>query len=732
MTISIWRYSHLTLAISSALFILIAAITGIILALEPISNKLKPYSTVNLKTISISETITGLQKEYDEIISIEIDENNFVSASVITKKGENKTFYINPKTGKEIGHIIDKSPIFEFATNLHRSLFLKSTGRFIIGFVSLLLFLIAITGIILISKRQGGILKFFSRIIKEEFHQYYHIIIGRYTLVPIIIITLTGVYLSLEKFSLLPKDKNQHQSLEINKTILKQNPSNFEVFKSISLDKVQKIEFPFSNDSEDYFFVKLTKKEVAIHQYNGQIISQKKQNLISLASHYSLILHTGKGSFIWSIILLLACFAILFFIFSGFSMTIKRLRKTTPLKNTISKDKAEYIILLGSETGSTLCYAKTFKNALLKANKTVFISELNNYSTYKNAKNIIIFTSTYGDGEAPSNAKNFIKLINTTKQNNTLFYSVLGFGSSNYPHFCKYAILVDASLQIHSNFIAITPLYKIDNQNTNSFKKWVYNWGKQHNISLEINEGKIQENIQLESTFKVIHVGKTNLDDTFLISLKPTRKKNFTSGDLLSITPKGEHKNRLYSIAKIDGKILLSVKKHKLGICSNYLNQLKENNFINATIQENKNFHFPNKAKEVILIANGTGIAPFLGMISENKNRKKIHLFLGQRTKKSTEIYSDYINDAYNKKLISSLHFAYSRENKEKIYVHNLIINKKDLIVKTLKNNGAILLCGSLAMQKDVEKVLDSIAKKYLSLSIEKLKENNQIKIDCY
>jgi sulfite reductase (NADPH) flavoprotein alpha-component len=48
MTISIWRYSHLALAISAALFILIASITGIILAFEPISEKHYTFYNKNM------------------------------------------------------------------------------------------------------------------------------------------------------------------------------------------------------------------------------------------------------------------------------------------------------------------------------------------------------------------------------------------------------------------------------------------------------------------------------------------------------------------------------------------------------------------------------------------------------------------------------------------------------------------------------------------------------------
>ncbi|MEE9408625.1 MAG: PepSY domain-containing protein [Polaribacter sp.] len=732
MTISIWRYSHLTLAISSALFIVIASLTGIILALEPISEKLNYYNSEDLNMISIAETVTVLEEKYKEIITIEIDENDFVKASIITKERKSETFYINPKTGIKVGDLTQKSPLFKFATNLHRSLFLKSTGRFLIGFVSLLLFLISITGVLLITKRQGGFSKIFSKVIKEDFNQYYHVVFGRYFLIPIIIITLTGIYLSLEKFSLLPKEHQKHINLETNKITSNLKTADFEFFKITKLEDIQKIEFPFSKEKEDYFYVKTRDKEFAIHQFNGQIISKKKQDLIALGSYYSMILHTGKGSIIWSLVLLLTCFSIIFFMYSGFSMTLKRKKKTTTILNKTTKDEVEFIILVGSETGTTIRFATAFKNALLKAGKTVFISELNNYSIYEKAKSIIIFTATYGDGEAPANASKFIKLIDTIQQKNILKYAVLGFGSKEYIEFCKFAVLVHASLQIQQKFIPIAPLFRIDNQEINSFKNWLQEWNNNNNLSLKINDNELLENKQKEIKLKILEKSNSNLDDTFLISLQPSKKVKFTSGDVLSITPKNENRSRLYSIAKVDKNILLSVKKHELGICSNYLNQLNKNDFINGTIKQNINFHFPKKAKEVLLIANGTGIAPFLGMIHENKRNIKTHLFWGTRTKESLKIYQKYLEKSANKNELSSLNIAFSKENKKKIYVQYLLFKKKDILINTLKSNGKILICGSLAMQKEVEKIIDEIAKKELNVSVEKLKENKQLKTDCY
>jgi sulfite reductase (NADPH) flavoprotein alpha-component len=731
MTISIWRFSHLTLAISSALFIIIASLTGIILAFEPISTKINPYNVTDINSISIAATITALENEYKEIIAINVDENDFVSVSIITNDGKNESFYINPKTGKKVGNMIQKSPIFEFATNLHRSLFLKSTGRLIICIISLLLFLIAITGTILIAKRQGGFQKIFSKIVKEDFNQYYHIILSRYAFIPIVIITLTGVYLSLEKFSLLPKDNTIHEKTAQKASTIDIKPIDFSIFKSTKLSAITELEFPFSSDVEDYFYLKSENKEVAIHQKNGQIISEKKQGLIALGSYYSLILHTGKGSIIWSIILILSCFALLYFIFSGFYMTLKRRKSNTTIHNKHTKDEAKFIVLVGSETGRTFNFANAFYTALLKIEEKVFITTLNEYTTYKKATNIIIFTATYGDGEAPINGNKFIENINKINQQKVLKFAVVGFGSKAYPKFCKFAILVHASLQIHKDFIPTIPIYKIDNESFDSFIAWVKEWSFNNQLVLNIHKEDIKKSSEKNIEFKVAKKTNLNVDDTFLLHLKPTEKVKFVSGDLLSIKLKDENRNRIYSIAKIGKNILLSIRKHEFGICSTYLNNidLKEN--LTAHIQNNKQFHFPEKATEVMLISNGTGIAPFLGMIQKNK-KQKVHLFWGGKTNDSLKIYENFINIALEKKLLSSFYPVFSQEQLEKIYVQDILKNHTELVTNVLKKGNVIMICGSIAMKKGVIAQLETIVKQDLKTYLNQFINSGQIKTDCY
>ncbi|WP_106794473.1 PepSY domain-containing protein [Aquimarina sp. Aq78] len=733
MTISIWRYSHLALAISSFAFILIASLTGIVLAFEPISNQLEPYATYNVKNITLAQTITVLQKNYDEIIEIEIDNNDFVSTSVITKEGKNKTFYVDPLTGKKVGDIIEKAPVFKFATNLHRSLFLKSTGRFFVGLVSFILFLIATTGVLLIIKRQQGIRRFFSKVIKENFEQYYHIQIGRLTLIPIIIIALTGVYLSLEKFSLLPSNIIKHQiDFENIKEIPKQQIKDFKVFNQIQLKNIRKVEFPFSNDREDYFHIKLSDKELNINQFTGEILSEIKYPFNTLVSHWSLVLHTGQGSILWSIVLLISSCSILFFMYSGFLMTFKRRKKSLVLKNVYHKDKSEYIILVGSETGNTFDYARLFYDALIDLGKTVFISELNKYSSYKKAEHLIIFTATYGKGEPPTNAKSFEQSFKKINQKKEVCFSVVGFGSLAYPDFCEYAIDIDKMLRSHSKFKPILELHKINNQSFEVFKDWSLQWSKNVGLSIPLKQPQKTIKAKKSKLFSVIYKSSLNVDNTFLLRLHPKEKIRFQSGDLLSFYPEKDAVERLYSIGKIDDDIILSIKKHEFGICSTYFSKLSQNDSIKASIKRNPHFNFPTHAKEVVMIANGTGIAPFLGMISENHKKTKTHLFWGGRNKQSNELYNETIQDSLKNNNLTTFYPAYSRAQPEKIYVQHVLKKNSNLITKILDKNGVVLICGSVIMQKEVINMLDEICREVNNKPIRYYQNKGQLKMDCY
>jgi sulfite reductase (NADPH) flavoprotein alpha-component len=728
---SFWRYSHFSLAIVSALFIIVASVTGAILALEPISKNTQPYAPINLDDVQLSKTIAVLKRTYSEVLELEITPEDFVKVSVITKDGLSQTIYIHPSTGEKLGNVTSQSPFFSFITTLHRSLFLKSIGRGFVGIVSFLLCFIAVTGVFLLAQRQGGFKKWFTKIQETDFVQRYHVILGRWFLVPILIIAVTGVYLSAEKFALLPEHFIEHDWGRISaETLNHETGLNSILFQNNTLNEVRKLTFPFSEDSEDYYQLALNDRELVVHQYTGEVLSEVHYPFAQLASRLSLQLHTGEGSALWSFILLLASLSSLFFMFSGFAMSLKRRRKTTSIMTEHSKDEAEYILLTGSETGSTYTFAKAFCDALKNEGKKAFVSTLNEYRIYEKATHLIVFTATYGDGDAPSNARKFETLFDTIKPKKNLQFSVLGFGSMLYPKYCRFALKVDALLHGHSDFIPVSPLGKINNQSQDDFIDWIKTWNTSTGMNLRVMLPNQKKKIKKEHIFEVIERTSLNIDNTVLLRLRPKKKGGFQSGDLLNIIPPEEMNARQYSIAKIGNAILLSIKWHPHGICSTYLCTLKVGDTIVAHIEKNAKFHFPKQASSVWLIANGTGIAPYLGMLKENR-KTSVKLTWGGRTKASFNCYQEVLENTHPSKQLTSCQLAFS-QTKENEYVQDILLKQQTEVVKTLKEGGIFMLCGSIVMQHSVLDTLEEITTTKLQQPLSDFENNGQILMDCY
>jgi sulfite reductase (NADPH) flavoprotein alpha-component len=601
-----------------------------------------------------------------------------------------------------------------------------------VGIASFLFFLIAITGTILLIKRQKGILHFFSKVNSDSLSQYVHVVIGKIMLVPVLIIALTGTYLFLLRFEIIPKEKTK-QTVYTENTNLKKLPlSDFSVFKEIKLAEVSKIEFPFIEDDPDEFFVlKLKDKELTVNQFNGQIVKETKYPFTQIVEKLSFDLHTGQINFVWAIILAMASLAILLSIYSGFAITLKRTK--TKIKNKFKANECEFILLVGSENGTTLGFANQIHIQLQANGKKSYLTEMNNFAEFPSAKQLVVFTSTYGLGEAPANASKFEKLVNQFPQSQKIKYSVVGFGSKSYPDFCEYAKQVNELLSKQIWAVQSLKLYTVNDKSTEEFTKWVADWANLNILAIATAPSLYSQKLPKLKKFKLVDRAEITSEEvtTFRINLKPSALTKFKSGDLLAIYPKNDAVERFYSIGKVNNSIQLIVRLHPNGLGSEFLYRLKKGAEIKARLIKNTHFHFPKKASKVALISNGTGIAPFLGMIDENKSKVETHLYCGFRKENElTKRYSEITKKHLDNGKLKSFELAFSRQENAQ-YVMDLIIRDQDFFLELLRNKGIIMICGALKMQKDVEAVLNSICENN-GESFENFKTNGQILADCY
>lgn len=731
MTISVWRYSHLVLAVSSFLFIALASITGIILSFQPITEKMQSHQVAHFDQLNLAQVIPVLKANFTDISEVTIDANHFVLVKGTSTDGKSGQYYVNPETGKALAKVGQKNEFFQWVTTLHRSLFLHETGRFFVGLTSFLLLLIAISGTILIIQRQRSFKRFFAKIARDNFAQYYHVVLGRLLLVPILMIALTGTFLSLKRFEIIKEQKVTHQ---IDFDALRSKPqlklSDFEVFKQIPLSVVQSIEFPFSEDVEDYFLLKLSDKEMTVNQLTGDVLTEKAYDRATLLNNLSLDLHTGRANIIWALVLAIAAGNILFFIYSGFVMTLKR--RANRIKNKWKADQCEFILLVGSENGATFSFANAIHQQLIRNGKTAYLTELNNYQVFPKAKHLLVFTATYGLGEAPTNATKFKKLISEFKQPHVIDFSVVGFGSHAYPDFCKFAHEVNNLLSQQSWANPLLEIHTVNDKSPAEFSLWANLWAQKNDLSLTPLSNLIDRQPMRMKTFTVVAQTKSVQDETaFLIRLRSKSKNGFTSGDLLAIYPANDHRERLYSIGKVKGEIQLSVKLHHDGLGSNYLHNLEPGATLKAGVVSNVHFHFPKQAKSIIMISNGTGIAPFLGMLDQNTKGRECHLYCGFRSKKSFELYEVQIQENTVAKKLSQVNVAYSREG-DKHYVKDLLARDSGFIYTTLKQGGVLMICGSLSMQNNVISLLEDLCQEHENRGISYYQSNGQVLMDCY
>ncbi|MEM6852868.1 MAG: sulfite reductase subunit alpha, partial [Planctomycetota bacterium] len=128
----------------------------------------------------------------------------------------------------------------------------------------------------------------------------------------------------------------------------------------------------------------------------------------------------------------------------------------------------------------------------------------------------------------------------------------------------------------------------------------------------------------------------------------------------------------------------------------------------------NKNFRVPaDDTAPMVMVGPGTGVAPFRAFLEERRERGATGtnwLFFGDQTRAHDFIYEDEITAMSASGLLTRLHLAFSRDQKDKIYVqHRMLENGKDLFAM-LEDGGYFFVCGDATrMAKDVDAALHLI-----------------------
>jgi len=154
------------------------------------------------------------------------------------------------------------------------------------------------------------------------------------------------------------------------------------------------------------------------------------------------------------------------------------------------------------------------------------------------------------------------------------------------------------------------------------------------------------------------------------------------------------------------------------GLCSNYLADLVDNGQVRAFVRDST-FRLPSdSSKPIIMIGPGTGIAPMRALLQERSHQKlsqnltvgKNILYFGCKNRDLDFIYSDELKAFEEDGVLTEMHLAFSREQKQKVYVQHLVSKNAAETWKLMEEEGAyIYVCGGIKMGQDVSEALRKI-----------------------
>ena len=192
---------------------------------------------------------------------------------------------------------------------------------------------------------------------------------------------------------------------------------------------------------------------------------------------------------------------------------------------------------------------------------------------------------------------------------------------------------------------------------------------------------------------------------------------------------------RLYSISSSPdahtGEVHITVARDKFnvneewkcGLCSHFLSQLAVDNSIEFYIHKNSQFRLAAEDKDIIMIGPGTGIAPFRSFLAHRDATGasgRNWLFFGDQHFVTDFLYQTELQNWVETGVLSKLNVAFSRDQKEKIYVQHKMLKHGKELYEWLLNGASLYVCGAKEpMSVDVEDTLMQIVQKFGNKTIE-------------
>src|SRR6185295_12659067 len=158
-----------------------------------------------------------------------------------------------------------------------------------------------------------------------------------------------------------------------------------------------------------------------------------------------------------------------------------------------------------------------------------------------------------------------------------------------------------------------------------------------------------------------------------------------------------------------------SLSRPRKGVCSTFLaERVPAGGVVPVFTHSNKAFRPPASGDTpTIMVGPGTGIAPFRGFLEERQAtgaRGKNWLFFGEQKSSTDFLFGEQIESFQKSGLLTRLDLAWSRDQNEKVYVQQRMLENAEEVWRWLEEGGAFYVCGDASrMAKDVDAALHQV-----------------------
>ncbi|MEU5841059.1 bifunctional nitrate reductase/sulfite reductase flavoprotein subunit alpha [Rhodococcus sp. NPDC047139] len=153
--------------------------------------------------------------------------------------------------------------------------------------------------------------------------------------------------------------------------------------------------------------------------------------------------------------------------------------------------------------------------------------------------------------------------------------------------------------------------------------------------------------------------------------------------------------------------------RSRAGVCSSFLADHSKGVDIPIFVQRNERFRPPPPDTDMIMVGPGTGIAPFRAFLHERRaagHTGRNWLFFGDQRAETDYLYRDEIESMHADGFLTELGLAFSRDQRQKIYVQDRMREQGAQLWKWLQDGAHFYVCGDAGrMAVDVDAALREV-----------------------